>query len=63
VSYVSFPSKEDHIAALYDACKLISDTYYSTDLLDGADFGLYTPFHFAKVARNVLNQIAEGHIK
>jgi len=31
---ISFPSKAHHVAALYDACKLIVDTYCHTDLLD-----------------------------
>lgn len=60
---IQFHSKEEHLAALYDACMLIAQTYYATDVLDGADMGLYTPFQFANSAKNVVNQIAEGHIK
>lgn len=60
---ISFISREEHLAHLYDACMLIATTYYGTDLLDGADMGLYTPYQFANSAKKVLNQIAEGHIK
>ena len=60
---MQFQSKEEHLAALYDACLLIVNTYNSSDFLDVADMGLYTPFQFMKSARNVVNQIAEGHIK
>jgi hypothetical protein len=56
---LSFKSKEEHIAALYDALMLITETYYATDLLDGADFGLTTPYHFAKSARAALDSIAK----
>ena len=38
---------------------LIAETYYATDLLDGADFGLTTPYHFAKSARAALDSIAK----
>lgn len=60
---IQFTSKEEHLAALYDACMMIAQTYYATDLLDGADLGLYTPFQFANAAKKVLNQIAEGNLK
>lgn len=58
---IQFHSKEEHRAALYDACLLIVNTYNGSDLLDGVDMGLYTPFQFMKSARNVLNQISEGN--
>jgi hypothetical protein len=60
---LQFNSKEEHLAALYDACLLIVNTYNQSDVLDGVDMGLYTPFQFMKSARNVVNQIAEGNIK
>ena len=56
---IKFNSKEEHIAALHDSLTLIAETYYATDLLDGADFGLTTPYHFAKSARAALDSIAK----
>ena len=61
---ISFSSKEEHEAALYDACLLIVNTYNQSDVLDGYefDFGGYekvTAYDFMKFARNVLNQIAD----
>jgi hypothetical protein len=60
---LQFNSKEEHLAALYDACLLIVNTYNGSDVLDGVDMGLYTPFQFMKSARNIINQIAEGNIQ
>ena len=65
-SAISFHSKEEHEAALYDACLLIVNTYNQSELLDGYefDFGGYekvTAYGFMKFARNILNQIAEGN--
>ena len=65
-SAISFHSKEEHEAALYDACLLIVNTYNQSELLDGYefDFGGYekvTAYDFMKFARNILNQIAEGN--
>jgi hypothetical protein len=60
---VSYLTKDHHIAALYDACAVIVDTYLHTDMLDGADTGLYTPFQMMKSARLIMNQIAEGNLK
>jgi hypothetical protein len=34
-SAIQFHSKEDHSAALYDACLLIVNTYNGSDMLDG----------------------------
>jgi hypothetical protein len=65
---IQFHSKEEHLAALYDACLLIVNTYNGSDLLDwySIDVGkseLVTAYDFMKFARNVLNQIAEDTLK
>jgi hypothetical protein len=57
-SAISFPSKEAHQAALYDACLLIVNTYNQTDMLDGYDPHGVTSYDFMKFARHILNQIA-----
>ena len=59
---MQFHSKEEHLAALYDACKLIVDTYMGTDILDGVDMGNCTPYQMMKAAKNVMNSVAEGSI-
>lgn len=58
---ISFSSKEEHEAALYDACLLIVNTYNQSDVLDGYEHGNVTAYDFMKFARNVLNQIGEGN--
>jgi hypothetical protein len=58
---ILFDSKAAHQAALYDACLLIVNTYYQTDMLDFYDQPTVTPYTFMTFARNVLNQIAEGN--
>lgn len=58
-SAISFHSKEEHQAALYDACLLIVNTYNQSDMLDGYEHGGVTSYGFMKFARNVLNSIAE----
>ena len=62
-SAISFHSKEEHQAALYDACLLIVNTYNQTDMLDNLqpEHSNVTAFEFMQFARNVLNQIAEGN--
>ena len=60
-SAISFHSKEEHEAALYDACLLIVNTYNQSELLDGYEHGNVTAYGFMKFARNILNQIAEGN--
>jgi len=55
---ISFQSKEEHRAALYDACLLIVNTYNSTDILDSHSVDNVSPYQFMKFARNVLNTIA-----
>lgn len=63
---IQFNSKEEHLAALYDACLLIVNTYNGSDVLDAysIDVGkseLVTAYDFMRFARNILNQIAEGN--
>jgi hypothetical protein len=59
-SAIQFSSKEEHQAALYDACLLIVNTYNQTDMLDGRNCGV-TSYDFMKFARSILNQIADGN--
>ena len=60
---ISFPSRQHHTAALYDACALILDTYRETDL-----FAVYEQenledhVNFAATAREIMGLIAEGSI-
>jgi hypothetical protein len=58
---ILFDSKAAHQAALYDACLLIVNTYYQTDMLDFYDTTDVTPYTFMNFARSVINQIAEGN--
>jgi hypothetical protein len=61
---VSFPSRAHHVAALYDACKLIVDTYCNTDMFDlYEDHKLNDPYVLQATCREILNLIAEGEIK
>jgi hypothetical protein len=60
-SAIQFHSKEEHQAALYDACLLIVNTYYQSDMLDFYEHNGVSPYIFMTFARNVLNQIAEGN--
>lgn len=56
---ISFHSKEEHHAALYDACLLIVNTYNQTDILDGHAVdnhkGGVTAYDFMKFARHILH--------
>jgi hypothetical protein len=61
---ISFHSKEEHQAALYDACLLIVNTYNQTDILDfySLDVGkseLVSAYDFMRFARNIVNSISE----
>lgn len=56
---ISFPSKEAHQAALYDACMLIVNTYRHSDLLDGYECYDVTSFEFMRFARHIANTIAQ----
>ena len=60
-SAISFHSKEEHQAALYDACLLIVNTYNQTDMLDDLVYDGVSGYGFMKFARNLLNQVAEGN--
>ena len=64
---IQFHSKEEHTAALYDACLLIVNTYNQSDILDGYCIenynGYVSAYDFMKYARNIVNQIAEGQLK
>jgi hypothetical protein len=64
---IQFHSKQEHTAALYDACLLIVNTYNGSDILDGYCIENYngnvTAYDFMKYARNIVNQIAEGQLK
>jgi hypothetical protein len=64
---IQFHTKDEHQAALYDACLLIVNTYKGSDMLDGHCIENYngnvTAYDFMKYARNILNHIAEGQLK
>jgi hypothetical protein len=61
---LSFPSRAHHIAAMYDACNLIVETYCHTDLLDVyEDHKLGDAYQLQLTCREILNLIAEGEIK
>ena len=55
---ISFHSKEEHQAALYDACLMIVNTYNQSDMLDFYEHNGVTPYTFMTFARNILNQIS-----
>ena len=57
-SAIQFHSKEEHEAALYDACLLIVNTYNQTEMLDGYDPHGLTSYEFMKFARHILNQLS-----
>jgi len=58
---ISFSSKEEHEAALYDACLLIVNTYNQSDVLDFYEHNGVSPYSFMTFARDILNQIGEGN--
>ena len=64
---IQFHSKEEHQAALYDACLMIVNTYNQSDMLDGYTIenvnGYMTAYDFMKYSRNILNRIAEDTLK
>jgi len=61
---LSFSSRAHHIAAVYDACALILDTYKESDLFKVySDEGLEDHIDFAATAREIMGLIAEGDIK
>jgi len=63
-SMISFPTRQHHIAELYDACKLIVDTYRESDVFNVySNEGLEDHINFAATAREIMSLIAEGDIK
>jgi len=58
---IQFHSKEEHKAALYDACLLIVNTYNQSDVIDFYECDGVSPYSFMKFARNILNRTAEGN--
>ena len=58
---ISFHSKEEHQAALYDACLMIVNTYNQSDMLDDLVYDGVSGYGFMKFARNILNSIGEGN--
>ncbi len=56
---IQFHSKEEHLAALYDACLLIVNTYNNSDVIDGYSVDGVSPYDFMRFARNILNQLAD----
>jgi len=60
---LSFQSKAHHLAALYDACALIVDTYRESDVFKiYSDEGLEDHIDFAATAREIMGLIAEGDL-
>jgi len=60
---ISFPSRQHHTAALYDACALILDTYRETDLFSVYEQeNLEDHVNFAATAREIMGLITEGTI-
>jgi hypothetical protein len=61
---LSFPTKAHHLAALYDACSLIVNTYKETNVFEVySKEGLEDHINFAATALEVMGLIAEGEIK
>jgi len=61
---MQFHSREEHLSHLYDACKLILDTYRETDLFSVySNEGLEDHINFAATAREIMGLIAEGDLK
>jgi hypothetical protein len=61
---LSLKSKAHHIAALYDACALIMDTYRESDIFDVySNEGLEDHINFAATAREIMGLIADGDIQ
>lgn len=61
---LSFPTKEHHLAALYDACALIVNTYIETDMFEVYEQeGLKDHDNFVATAREIMELIAVGELK
>jgi len=54
---IQFHTKEEHQAALYDACLLIVNTYNQTEMLDDLVYDGVSGYGFMKFARNILNNL------
>lgn len=52
---IKFQSQKEHESALYDACRLIVDTYGKTDLLDKLqpEYSCITACEFMQFARTI----------
>jgi hypothetical protein len=55
---IQFHSKEEHQAALYDACLLIVNTYNQSDMLDGYEHNGVSSYAFMTFARNIVNNLS-----
>jgi hypothetical protein len=61
---ISYPSRAHHIASVYDACKLLVDTYNNSDVLDiYENHKLGDAYQLQLTCREILRLIAEGDIK
>ena len=61
---LSYPSRTHHIAAVYDACKVLVETYCNTDVLDiYEEHKLGDAYHLQVTCRELMDLIAEGSIK
>lgn len=61
---LSYPSKAHHIAAVYDACKLLVETYCHSDLLDVyEEHKLGDAYQLQLTCREIVDLIAENVIK
>lgn len=61
---ISYPSRPHHVAAVYDACQVIVDTYNNTDMLDiYEDHKLCDAYQLQLTCREIMNLIAEGYVK
>jgi hypothetical protein len=61
---ISYPSRSHHVAALYDACKVIVDVYNNTDMLDVYEENkLCDAYQLQLTCREVMNLVSEGYIK
>ena len=60
---IQYNSREEHLAALYDACLLIVNSYNQTEMLDGLSCDGVTSYSFMKFASHILTQIGEGNLQ
>ena len=63
-SMLSYPSRAHHIAAVYDACKVLVETYCHSDVLDiYEEHKLGDAYQLQLTCREILRLISEGDIK